>query len=1501
METIPFKIDPEILEATSDISNEELEVLVELQEDPHGDSQIELYAYLCYVLFKRSNTLEKLDLATHKIRELVAATPKDHIDMSRRLQISDMLSLQKLEFEKEIGVDVVESELRTLEIGNHTTENQSEHFGDPRSGAANFTGQQQYDYTGIASEASGDRQTAVACLPAPGHPERIGALHNLGSLLMGKYEAQTDIKILNDAILAFRDLVNEAPTGDMRKARGMDNLAQLLNSRFRQLKHIQDSNEALKIAKIALDHRPLDETARGQILRTIALLYCTRFNILGMLDDLCDAIRSSNAALAMTPETHLSHSIAKDFRVLVFKLGQKAEELSLNTLKEMIGIAEGEKKCGINEKDGSNESGALGILLFTRFKKSTNPKYEDIDRAIGIAEEALRLPGVRFYDPRSILWKIQEYFQELYDTSKFDEYLPPEILERGIKANELIAEYINYEQHSDMWAYVQWSLCAKLRIRAKRNSSIEEQERAIEINDLLLGLGAEIHTERAELFSELGKICASVWDENQESKYMDRAVAAHEISLNSTDAGSLKRGFRLATLGIILGDRYKTTNEPDDLNRAIELLTESLDYLRQLNNETAIARALLHLGNDISMRFERTGAMEDLELAIQMIEASLQLQAPDEPIRALAFAFLGNFILLRYERTRDNDHLNDAIGKLHQALRPDATPLALKIGLHFLGIGYSKRYYSTGASEDLDNAVQYMTRSIEVTQNVMELSMKIYHVGEFQLYRFISSGDMKYLDNSIENLESALALNISNPNERNIILRYLADLLTLKQQFAKDERGLERVEFLLKDAMATRSRPSYRIRAAKSLALKFVHQSKWEDAYTVIKDAIDLFPILSSRTMRNTDKQASVEEFFGLASMAAAIALNAGKEPFAALMLLEQGRGVVSGLVMEMRSDISQLEAQDSNLAKEFISLRDKMDTCDPPLTFTSANTASDFESKNKRRQETERRFNELIDEIRVLRGLERFLLPPTENQLVSAAGSHFIAVINVHRYRCDAFLVQKEGIRIVPLPNLNPDKIDQKIALLRENKGMAGWKVLEWLWEVVCCPIFDCIDIKMASPQYGSPGSPQPSELPHFWWVPTGKLSQLPLHAAGRHFAGTRETVLDMAISSYALSIKTLLYSRQHLSRKSGIPGSAVLISMPNTIRQPALPYVEKEINVVEELCKGLELNPLRPTTTQKEVLSHLQGCEIFHFAGHGRSDPSNPSKSCLLLEDWEASPLTVENLWDQKLQDDSPFLAYLSACSTGQTRRLNFMDEGIHLIGAFQIAGFRHVVGTLWEVNDSYCETVAKVVYETLKEAGITDGAIALGLHRALVLLRNKSVKGKFKSAPHREIGEGDSKTGMELDPFIATIMDTVDGKLTDTFGDEAKVALTDWNRPQFDGSDSSNIFTGNANLYSNLPPEIVTKIVSAPVELVKISLITRKSPVNLYSQSKGLTAQRNGGSDADIQAGLPTTVGSSNDESHENADLSMEGGRTATPIKLQQRMVPNLFWIPYVHFGV
>ncbi|CAH0057206.1 unnamed protein product [Clonostachys solani] len=214
----------------------------------------------------------------------------------------------------------------------------------------------------------------------------------------------------------------------------------------------------------------------------------------------------------------------------------------------------------------------------------------------------------------------------------------------------------------------------------------------------------------------------------------------------------------------------------------------------------------------------------------------------------------------------------------------------------------------------------------------------------------------------------------------------------------------------------------------------------------------------------------------------------------------------------------------------------------------------------------------------------------------------------------------------------------------------------------------------------------------------------------AGRYAQGSTETVLDRVMSSYASSIKGLIYGRLHRLDKPTRPpsGHAILVAMrktPDLSMNGILPFAAAEVEMLNDLCPSLRLKPIKPTLRKEDVLKHLHSCRIFHFAGHGRSDPMEPSQSCLLLEDWKTKPLTVGDLRDHKLQENPPFLGYLSACSTGANEADRLADEGIHLVSAFQLAGFRHVVGTLWEVSDKHCVDVTRVLYETMRTGAMSE----------------------------------------------------------------------------------------------------------------------------------------------------------------------------------------------------
>ncbi|QVM13108.1 hypothetical protein D8B26_007724 [Coccidioides posadasii str. Silveira] len=422
------------------------------------------------------------------------------------------------------------------------------------------------------------------------------------------------------------------------------------------------------------------------------------------------------------------------------------------------------------------------------------------------------------------------------------------------------------------------------------------------------------------------------------------------------------------------------------------------------------------------------------------------------------------------------------------------------------------------------------------------------------------------------------------------------------------------LSYFKKSWACSSSAPSIRISSAQFAAIILTTQLNWEDSSVLLQGAVELLPFVSVRSLEHTDKQHMLAQFTGLASAAAAAALKAGESASQALRLLELGRDIIAGLLMEMRGDITDLKEQYPHLADEFIHLREELDS--------------------PRRYEADQRFEELIKEIRTQPKFCNFLLPPSAEEMMAAAKPDPIIVINMSAHRCDSFLVEPEPLHIS--------------------------KLLEWLWNVVSRPSLEAL---------GFANAPK-DDFPRVWWIPTGPLSHLPLHAAGRHMDGSSETVLDRTMSSYASSIKALIYGhRRHRSIQSQ-SDHAVLVAMqetPGLAASQTLPYAAVEVENLKKFCPELGLKPISPSLCKADVLDCLRQCQIFHFAGHGLSHPTEPSRSCLLLEDWESKPLRVGDLRDLNLQKNPPFLAYLSPCSTGANEVYTLVDEGIHLVSVF------------------------------------------------------------------------------------------------------------------------------------------------------------------------------------------------------------------------------------------
>jgi CHAT domain-containing protein len=231
-----------------------------------------------------------------------------------------------------------------------------------------------------------------------------------------------------------------------------------------------------------------------------------------------------------------------------------------------------------------------------------------------------------------------------------------------------------------------------------------------------------------------------------------------------------------------------------------------------------------------------------------------------------------------------------------------------------------------------------------------------------------------------------------------------------------------------------------------------------------------------------------------------------------------------------------------------------------------------------------------------------------------------------------------------------------------------------------------------------------------------------------------TVECVADHAVPSYAPTLAALVRSRARGRERTGSVASQLVVAMPTTPDRPALPGVTRELTVLAGYFPppdaGLQLTAAE--ATRAAVREQLARHAWAHFACHAEQDLMRPGDGSLLLTD---GPLRLLEL--AELQLPALELAYLSACETA-VGGAQLPDEAIHLAAAMHLIGYRHVVATMWNINDGSAPDVAAEVYAGLFAPDGPDADLAArALHRAVGTLRDRFPTEPLRWAPYVHIG--------------------------------------------------------------------------------------------------------------------------------------------------------------------
>jgi CHAT domain-containing protein/tetratricopeptide (TPR) repeat protein len=164
-----------------------------------------------------------------------------------------------------------------------------------------------------------------------------------------------------------------------------------------------------------------------------------------------------------------------------------------------------------------------------------------------------------------------------------------------------------------------------------------------------------------------------------------------------------------------------------------------------------------------------------------------------------------------------------------------------------------------------------------------------------------------------------------------------------------------------------------------------------------------------------------------------------------------------------------------------------------------------------------------------------------------------------------------------------------------------------------------------------------------------------------------------------------------------------------------PSLPRLASsrlEVATLERLWGDRTLSFVGERATEASLRALPPGVGILHLAVHGLVDDRDPLASALVLADPQPGSADGGNglleAWEifERLRFDAD-LVTLSACSTALGER--FDGEGLlGLTRAFQLAGARSVLASLWEVDDRSTAELMQRFYQALSRGASQDDAL-------------------------------------------------------------------------------------------------------------------------------------------------------------------------------------------------
>ncbi|TDL24426.1 hypothetical protein BD410DRAFT_852758 [Rickenella mellea] len=927
-------------------------------------------------------------------------------------------------------------------------------------------------------------------------------------------------------------------------------------------------------------------------------------------------------------------------------------------------------------------------------------------------------------------------------------------------------------------------LGAQLLRRYELHGDIGDLQLAIRYLERAVHLTPEGHPDRPSRLAKLGISLTTRFKALGEIADIEQAILKNELAVRLTTDGDLDTPKFLCCLGTSFFERFKRLGDMADIEQAVVNHKRAVQLSPDGPQDKP--NCLFNLGNSYLMRFDRLGQIEDVEQAVIFHERAVQLTSDGDLDKPNRLSSLGCSLLLRFERLGEIVDIERSVSNHEQAvqLASDGHPEKARF-LSNLGNSFDRRFGRLGEMTDVEKAILSNEGAIELTPDgnprkpeyfsragnsywkrfdrlrqatdiekatfnhncAVQLlpdrhpfkPMYLSNLGNCYWTRFEFLGEIADLDQAIFNQERAVQLTPDGHREKPYQLNNLGNSLSSRHlKTGRYEDLLESIAAYRTSAHLPYGPPSARLYAANKWAWLARRERSRHPSHPPVLDAykvaFDLLHLVAWVGLSIDSRHHEILAASSLACNAAAAAISEN-DPQLALTWLEQGRSIVWGQILQLRTPFDELRQAHPRLAAELTQISEQLEHGTSGDHFTINGSG---EGAVQKYRQLARDWDRIVGEVRQKPDFERFLMPKLFSELRHAARNGPVVILNVSEYGCDALIIESlsQNLHHVPLETFSYQKAQSLRQSLHDvlshqclrnrhasaeplfsddfGGDNAFLPILAELWKSVVKPVLDHLE------------SLQDKYL-RITWCPTGPLAFLPVHAAGLYSPdGTSSNSLpDIAISSYTPTLTALLRNSQHATPDTSEFKLLAVIQASSPGTAP-LPGTLEELRIIRNHVSDQSSQILQGgSATTSNVLSAMEECSWVHLACHGVQDISSPMESGLLLQDGR---LNLSKIIQKQLHHAE--FVFLSACQTAtgdETRP----EEAVHLAAGMLLAGYRGAVATMWSIRDDDAPFVADKVYARLLNDGRPNGSKgAEALHLAILELRKKPGGCQFSS---------------------------------------------------------------------------------------------------------------------------------------------------------------------------